>query len=524
MTDFPFGDPDGARAELADVMQGFVGFRGHPGWGGIATNPDDRSVRVIIGKKGSGKTVYLRRLQVSTMAEDSVFSQKIQSDIPTTAQVLEFCEICQGEQITEKWRELWRVSLHASLLTLFLYKGYFSDYVSEKHRSQLLQRFEGILPEAKVPHSAYDIISYYISSIRTQSQFKNLVDRREWVELRSVLSDILKECPPVFYYLDAVDEEFAHAPMEWHQCQKGLFYAVMRMLRESGSLGSRFHVAICIRDIVFSSILRSEHAGRYRNTPHICKLNWDTKRTEYFFERKIEQLEDIYFDDPSKPRTIQNFLSLTHIFNESRKIEEEPLSYLTRHTRFLPRDVVELGNTLAQAKLAKMSKTEIDDESWEAVVRSLVSRSARGFAEEQLSVCANQLASHERPVFSARHDYHELYTSSREYIESRAKIFKGIIKDIGTEIFEKQQIEDVRRKWSEELPGGVDPFAILWQNGLVGCRMKEGDAAFHFFNLDDRDDFLLPDGAVNFAFHSCINDAVKLEINSPEPIVEKSVV
>jgi len=521
MNEFPFGDPDGSRADLADVMEGFVSFRGHPGWGGIATKADDRSVRVIVGKKGSGKTVYLRRLQVSTLGEESVFSQKIQSDIPTTAQILEFCELCQGEQVTEKWRELWRTALLGSLLSLFLYKGYFRQYVSNAVRSELKKKFESLLPTNEVVYSTYELIGYYISIIRTQNQFETFVRRGEWVELRQKLSDILKDVPPVFFHLDAVDEEFSHAPMEWHQCQKGLFYAVMRMLREQGALGSRFHVIICIRDIVFSSVLRSEHASRYRNAPHICKLNWDTPRISYFLERKIENLDDRYFDDPRQPRTVRNFLSIESIENRVRGIREDILAYIVRHTRFLPRDIVEMGNSLARAKLARLANGGLDQESWETVVRSIVAKNARSFAEEQLTICANQIASHDRPKFSARHDYHELYTAGQEYISSKASLIKSIIRKIGAEIFTRDNIQVVQTEQSIEKFNAADVFSILWQNGLIGCRFDNNDDRYFFFNLDERDDFLMPESAISYAFHSCIGDAVDIATQSEIPVVER---
>jgi hypothetical protein len=57
----PFGDPDGARADIQTVMDKFVGFQGQKPWGGIASSPNDRTIRVIVGRKGAGKTVYLRR-------------------------------------------------------------------------------------------------------------------------------------------------------------------------------------------------------------------------------------------------------------------------------------------------------------------------------------------------------------------------------------------------------------------------------------------------------------------------------
>src|ERR1700741_4897291 len=58
------------------------------------------------------------------------------------------------------------------------------------------------------------------------------------------------------------------------KCQEGLLYQVMRLLRDH-KLGGRLHVVVCIRDIVMSSVYRSEHAPRYYNEPHIRVLTWD---------------------------------------------------------------------------------------------------------------------------------------------------------------------------------------------------------------------------------------------------------
>ena len=53
----PFGNPDGARADLAEVLDDFVDFDGNPAFGDLATRADDAKVRVVAGKLGAGKTV-----------------------------------------------------------------------------------------------------------------------------------------------------------------------------------------------------------------------------------------------------------------------------------------------------------------------------------------------------------------------------------------------------------------------------------------------------------------------------------
>lgn len=67
-----FGNPDGSRTEIADMMSEFVVFEKKYFSSGVAS-PDDLKTRVIVGAKGAGKTVYLRRLQANLKLNDSVY-------------------------------------------------------------------------------------------------------------------------------------------------------------------------------------------------------------------------------------------------------------------------------------------------------------------------------------------------------------------------------------------------------------------------------------------------------------------
>lgn len=153
--------------------------------------------------------------------------------------------------------------------------------------------------------------------------------------------------PPLFFYVDAVDEEFAHAPMEWHRCQKGLFYQVMRFVRDA-RLGARLHLVICVRDIVLSSVYQSEHASRYRNEPHIRVLDWDENSIEYFLRQKIDGLLAQYLCRPHAADEMERWLGSSQIFNTRRRVKEDLMQYILRHTRLIPRDVVQLGNDLSR--------------------------------------------------------------------------------------------------------------------------------------------------------------------------------
>ena len=68
----PFGNPDGARENLDSLLERFVDFAGNEAFGALATRANDMRARVIVGRMGAGKTVYLRRLQASAYHEASV--------------------------------------------------------------------------------------------------------------------------------------------------------------------------------------------------------------------------------------------------------------------------------------------------------------------------------------------------------------------------------------------------------------------------------------------------------------------
>ena len=70
----PFGNPDGARADLDDLLSRFVDFDDGALYGDLATRANDATVRVVVGKLGAGKTVYLRRLRDFQRRQESVYA------------------------------------------------------------------------------------------------------------------------------------------------------------------------------------------------------------------------------------------------------------------------------------------------------------------------------------------------------------------------------------------------------------------------------------------------------------------
>ena len=140
-----------------------------------------------------------------------------------------------------------------------------------------------------------------INQQQTAHQLSTYLDDPLWDDLEDLLGEVVGRCKPIYFYLDALDEEFSHAPMYWLKCQEGLFYQVMRMLRDH-RLGGRLHIVVCIRDIVMSSVYRSEHAPRYYNEPHIRVLTWDRSSLLYLLQSKLAAAAADTADAPRRHR------------------------------------------------------------------------------------------------------------------------------------------------------------------------------------------------------------------------------
>ena len=305
-----FGSPDGSRAELDDVLSEFVEFDADPGFGGLATRADDSKVRVIAGKLGAGKTVYMRRLQDHQAHEGSVYAHLPEYDPPTTEIVVTAGQWFGGQVLAEKWAQVWDRAILRALTTHLLLHRELRHHVSEEHRDEILDDYGRLLGEVRRPRDVYSELANLVNEQDTARQLSTYLNDPLWDDLKDLLAEVLATTRPVYFYLDAVDEEFGHAPMHWLRCQEGLFYQVMRLLRDP-RLGGRLHVVVSIRDIVMSAVYRSEHAPRYLNEPHIRLLSWDKDALLHLLRQKLERLpRSALMRQPTHSVSVRDWLGL----------------------------------------------------------------------------------------------------------------------------------------------------------------------------------------------------------------------
>jgi hypothetical protein len=502
----PFGNPDGSRASIENVLEDFVDFRGNPAFGALATPADDATGRVIVGRLGAGKTVYLRRLRSFQARQESVYADHPQQNLPSTEAIVKACQWFPERFLTEKWMQVWSRAVLSSLATHLLTHPDLRQHVSTDQAESIRRDYGPLLGEFRRPRSIYAELRAIINGQNSARQLTAYLDHSAWDDLEDVLAEVLRTCPPVFFYLDAVDEEFSHAPMYWLRCQKGLFYQVMRFLRDP-RLGGRLHIVISIRDIVMSSVYRSEHAPRYHDEPHIRVLGWSREAIEYLLLEKLRRLDPSYVmgaGDHAGP--VEAWLGTPVVSNEARGVHEKVTDYLLRHSRLIPRDIVSLGNALC-AEIARQ-KASGRSELSQADLRRVVARSSKRFGDSQLAQASNQIAADTMPRDAARQGYSEVYTSTAEYLDGIDQQVREIIRQVGVDRFTRQELELLQLQAEEAFDGATNFPSVLWQSGLLGYVEKDGEA--HFYSQADMDQFDLPMDLDDYVFHPCLIDSVRI--------------
>jgi hypothetical protein len=504
----PFGNPDGSRSDIHDVVDNFINFEDLPITGGLGIRADDLSRRVIVGAKGSGKTVYLRRLRAAASQNESVYADVVQQDLPATSNIVKFCQCFGKQDLTEKWMQLWYCAIMRSLVTHMLHAKHLSSHLSAEHREELERYIPDILPDRRRAISIYSQVTEIINAFHTAHAFSRYFDHPAWAELAATLNDVMAVMPPVYFFIDSVDEEYASAPMYWLQCQKGLFFRAMRFLRDQ-HFGGRLHVIVCVRDHVLASVLRGEHQNRYRGEPHIATLGWEYVSAEFFLRRKISRLGEEFL--LRKPGTgaaeVEHWLGHRFIENRGRQVREPILQYLLRHTRLLPRDIVILGNKLSE--LVSQARHGGQSEVPQEAIRQCVREVARSFGNEQLAICANHIASSGMPADAARRSYQEIYTGDTEFSRGLVDDLRTLIQTIGKDRFDRQDLEVAMELARERFGQGSDALSVLWQNRLLGYLEPTAEGPREvFFSEVSCDHFNLPLNGSDYVLHSSMIDSV----------------
>lgn len=512
---YPFGTPDGARAHIGEIMSGFVGIDDE---GADLGDPaEDATARLIIGRMGSGKTLYLRRSQAFAAGDNATYADEVRSDLPSTQDIIQVSHRYESHLITEAWTAIWRKALLRALASHLLFAPGLRGTLTFEERERMTEGYASLLGRPAAPRSPYAEVAEIIHKHQTRAALDRYLHHEGWPDLTTHLAEALRKSKPVYLFVDAIDEQFAHAPMYWLKFQKGFFYTVMAMLREPG-LGGRLHVVGCVRDIVYSDVLRSEHSSRYRDEPHIRVLNWDVRAIGDLLDAKIAGLGAAHRMDPDVGG-VAGWLGRRTIDNPGRGVSERVEDYVLRHTRLLPRDLVVVGNALSREVAA--AKARGAGALAPDTIRRVVDSCSAGFADMLLRVCANQIVADMMPANAVAQGYADVYLGDTGYSRGVVEILRQVVLALETDRFDGVALNRARevagRRLNEHvrpdssLDPGLHVLDVLWQHGLLGYEARDNDSDdIRFSATFDTNDFHLPLDRRGYVLHPCVAHTIPI--------------
>jgi hypothetical protein len=513
----PFGTPDGAQADVTEVNERFDDLKGLPGHESLSTAHHDLSARILVGRMGAGKTIYQRRL-LQRAAEEGVFvlADEIHGRLPATGDVANLANWFSNlHSMSELWTVLWRRAIMRSVVSQILLVPELRDAAPDEALHELATNFDDLVGKPRAPRSPQAELGNMLLPLHGHNAVRNFAYSEGWSDLEYHIASALKEASTVRIHIDGVDEHFETAPVYWMAVQCGLVLCILDLRREQW-LGKRLHVVACVRDIVYAELLESEHAPRFSNAPYVRRLDWDEAAIRHLLNHKLRRLGNDYMMDPRR-RDAEGWLGVGTIPDAVNGTEEPVERYIIRHTRMLPRDIVDVGNHLCDD--VRAAKEEGHDALAIEVLQQTVADRATAFAEAQLRACSNRLAADATPPANRAAATVDVFTGDPDYVQGLKVTLAGLVAGFGNERFDGRRLERVASRADEELRPhlvdfqgsvGAHVLNLLWQHRLLGYVERGPGGERDRFYEGTVGDARLSRDRPEYVLHPCVRYAVPL--------------
>ncbi len=491
----PFGSPDAANDgappppfELAELSA----------YARMAASGFDPLARVLVGRMGTGKTRYLIELRKLMAGEGVCELTEIEADLPNLTAVTRLAEDLHPNPVerAETWRKIWERSIVSATMSWMSTDG-------STQRMLIYSEFARILRDYPTLHALRDYL-----------------DSPDWdVANREFEQALAGRSQPLCFFLDAVEEDSAHAPLYWLWCQKGLVTQVLKYARKQ-VLADKLRIFLCIRDQTWRQLQQTISSARLEQHPVVRVLKWDAHLVADFLGQKISRLPPEYLMQMPSGSTrasdlVAAWLGTEEIANDTRGVGEDITKYILRHTRLIPRDIVTMGNLLARETFAakRRGESELSPER----IRRAVAESARLSAAEELQWCGLEIVS--KQLAAAQSTKERRSIAPDEDAAARATDqLKTLLRGIGQDTFTNERFLAFEADAKAAFGASIAFAPLLWRHGLVGWGSStEGPFGFSLratlMPLDQ------PPSGNYVAMHPMLIDALPVDAEGKTPVV-----
>lgn len=505
------------------------------------------SHKVIVGRKGSGKSLSIRKFFQHSQRDPSRFAIDITNKPPNLESIVRFSSTMQHRVRTNSWQSIWDFAILVSAVTYILYDEDYQKKFGRNHQKVQLETVEyqygNCLLGLRAPTQVYEVVNVLVNYFENYEAFARFLFSPIVSNFRSTCTRTLKNAGQICIYLDSLDDEMRRAPAVLTDITRALFYTVIKSARDTDAVPN-LHVMITLRDVVFSTIMSSDHADRFLDTGYVLFLFWSPRKSTNFLTEKIKQTQSNLHKNSNKWDTkissLPELLGFDDVENLGKKVREDVTTYFLRHTNFVPRNTVRFGNRIYSIVDKRGSITE-------AEFKKSVSDISREISNTLLTAASAYLvaASYDDDIGYLL----ELDESFREFLakgpvsermidevvgnmqtnltDGFIKPIKSFINHIGKDVFSREELIvalDEFTRDNHDYNSMAQNFNlnklenILWIQGLIGVRQKDGagDTFYYFSDTNEQTD--LPMNSQTFVFFPGLNDVCELEIQEGPPV------
>lgn len=549
--DAPLGAEDAGKRE--DVGAVFVDVRELIPQTNLHTR-DIKAIRVVVGRKGSGKTHILRYIEEAALEQrEVVFCALSDNTVPARLES-QFAKIVDRPHARSRWSKFWRIIFSITILSRFIQtaatyaakratsrflneQGYDAETVRATEwsttRQRLLEYFEELyfpasgsfkisnLRHNRNPASLIHTVLESIHSIETLDRF---IDKVDIMTLEADVASLAKTYRPFHLIIDGVDDVSWRQPRTWLDFQVGLFDAVF-FFNEAQRSSEQVVVTVAIRNFVFQAAAESPHIDRVRN---LLSLNWSPESAREFLNRRLRQIATGQFADATKltsQRPLAEWLGFKDIIGIRRSKPEAVETYFLRHTRLSPRNTIRLFNALCQEKNNLLAR---DSDFGPEQFRRIVDRMATEVADLMLKTAAEEIIAFVGEISRSI----ATNTHAEGVLVWVASVLEDAIRAVGCEVIEWTEYRRFINAFLDGvLPDGVtadrdDPGyqkilltveAILWRSNVIAFWDHRGAEPRWSFSWLPRDDSQPKPGGM-VGFHSSLIGKCHLEVSEHGPV------
>jgi hypothetical protein len=505
---FPFGAPDGAT----ELRGRFVPLPEVPAYQPLIGGELDSSARLVIGRMGAGKSAYLSELRAAVEQRDDYVVASVESELPNVASIRAATEFFDKDG-PYFWKKTWRRAITRALASHLCHHEQLRGSVSPERLRELRDADTRLLAIDDFSRGVYEHVDEMLRDHNTRGRLRGFLSHEGWATVDRLVERALETSTvKIAFFLDAGEHECATEPLYWIKFQRGLFAQILSMAKQPAFAG-KVHVVASIRDATYARIEMS--SGDAKDHPFVRVLDWTVESAHAFLRQKIQQLDKRYAMSDPEREGIEGWLGRTTVRNKVRGIDEPVDDYLLRHTRLLPRDIVNLGNRISQqcVRERRLGATAVDEEA----LRDIVRLTAAEAGLDQLMACANVIATRRLELAGTEAERRAIVPD-----EDAVALMRDRLRDMVCRCRDEQvpggRIEELRKEGEQRWGADIDITNLLWQHGLLGaCRDRDEPPTFAALDYT-RTSSTLPADALAYVFHPCLTDAADLRVKHPEPV------